>query len=889
MQVRVAPGFILSRQSSDTKTGIRLTYWLATEKGPRCLLFEEQEAVCFFPARQLALLESTLGLSSPHQRPSIYSSAGLAEKAGISISPSNAGGLLSRRSTSAWRVAETKLRNFSHEQVLALYVKTTKAMGEIRRKLIAAGVELSEADVRASDRFLMERFITGSLAFECETGLLKTAESTKAQSSTCEPLLNPRVKSAEFRPTLSALSFDIETDMKAEKLYSIAAYSTQASKVFMLGDAEWREKLNARAGAIAPLHIEVLPSERAVISAFLDHVAEVDPDVMIGWNVVNFDLRCLQRICDRLKMKLTLGRSASGEQHTVVWRESRERGSAKKAERYYATIPGRCALDGIELMRSATYAFEDFSLETVSREVLGRGKLVEDVEQRGAEISTLFEQDKEALARYNLEDCKLVWDIFTKEKLLEFAIEKSLLTGLALDRYGGSVAALDFLYLPRLHRKGFVAPALGSGDTTNVSPGGYVLDSAPGIFDNVVVLDFKSLYPSIIRTFHVDPLALALANDEPKPIEGFDGGRFAREGAILPELIATLWAARDRAKRAGDAIMSQAIKIIMNSFYGVLGTSGCRFLDTRLVSSITKRGHQIILDSKRFIEEQGFRVIYGDTDSVFVLIPEKAIDVEARDSHLPIVRAQAVERISERLATSMTDWWRDRIMTEQGVDSYLEMEFETHFTKFLMPTIRGSEAGSKKRYAGMVRILDTRGNNFRTANGDDSDLALDDTEMADRYRLVFKGLESVRTDWSPLAREFQRELYRRIFLGEEYAEYLYRLVDDLRAGRIDDKLVFRKRLRRRLDDYVKNVPPHIQAARKAQRAIAEQGLGVSEGELGWIDYIMTCTGAEPIRFTTQRPDYEFYIERQIEPIADAILGFVGDSMEQLFGRQIGLF
>ena len=78
--------------------------------------------------------------------------------------------------------------------------------------------------------------------------------------------------------------------------------------------------------------------------------------------------------------------------------------------------------------------------------------------------------------------------------------------------------------------------------------------------------------------------------------------------------------------------MSQAIKIIINSFYGVLGTSGCRFLDTRLVSSITKRGHQIILESKRFIEAEGFRVIYGDTDSVFVLIPKEAIDVESSTS-----------------------------------------------------------------------------------------------------------------------------------------------------------------------------------------------------------------------------------------------------------------
>jgi DNA polymerase-2 len=768
---------------------------------------------------------------------------------------------------------------------MALYVRSNKAMGELRRRLLAAGIELSEADVRPTDRFLMERFITGSIAVEIG--------ETDASEATTQ-LLNPRIKSTEFRPTLSALSFDIETDMKAEQLYSIGVYSVQESVVFMLGDAAWREKLAGSADVIqnsagnsrsAPrksnnensaLRIEVLSSERAVITAFLDHVARVDPDVLIGWNVVNFDLRCLQRVCDRLKMKLSLGRATAGQPQTVAWREARERGGAQKNGRFYATIPGRCALDGIELMRSATYAFENFSLETVAREVLGRGKLVDNVEQRGAEIDTLFEQDKAALARYNLEDCKLVWDIFVKERLLEFAIEKSVLTGLALDRYGGSVAALDFLYLPRLHRKGFVAPAQGSGDTTNVSPGGYVLDSDPGIFDDVVVLDFKSLYPSIIRTFHVDPLALALAVNEPKPIEGFDGGEFARGDAILPELIATLWAARDQAKLAGDAIMSQAIKIIMNSFYGVLGTSGCRFLDTRLVSSITKRGHQIILESKRFIEAEGFRVIYGDTDSVFVLIPKEAIDVESSTSDSAAERAESVVALSKRLAARMTEWWRERIVAEQGVDSFLEMEFETHFTKFLMPTIRGTDAGSKKRYAGMVRV--NQGSATTSGNKPTAD-----------YRLIFKGLESVRTDWSPLAREFQRELYRRIFLGEDYTDYLFRLVDELRAGYLDDKLVFRKRLRRRLDDYVKNVPPHIQAARKAERAKSELGLSVVEGEGGWIEYIMTRSGAEPVRFTDQKPDYEFYIERQIEPIADAILGFVGDSMEKLFGRQIGLF
>ena len=189
-----------------------------------------------------------------------------------------------------------------------------------------------------------------------------------------------------------------------------------------------------------------------------------------------------------------------------------------------------------------------------------------------------------------------------------------------MDRYGGSVAAIDFLYLPRLHRKGYVAPALDQLESRNISPGGYVMQSIPGIHDNVIVLDFKSLYPSIIRSFHIDPLALIEGLKEENPIEGYDGGRLSRDKFILPELIENLWAARDQAKAQKKAVLSQTIKIIMNSFYGVLGTTGCRFFDSRLVSSITKRGHEIIIQSKEYIEEEGYQVIYGDTDSVFVLL-----------------------------------------------------------------------------------------------------------------------------------------------------------------------------------------------------------------------------------------------------------------------------
>lgn len=142
------------------------------------------------------------------------------------------------------------------------------------------------------------------------------------------------------------------------------------------------------------------------------------------------------------------------------------------------------------------------------------------------------------------------------------------------------MAAFTNLYLPRLHRGGYVAPNLPA-DGGLASPGGYVMDSKPGLYRHVLVLDFKSLYPSIIRTFCIDPMGLIEGLQHPDhAIAGFRGAMFSRERHFLPDLIATLWAARDRAKAASNKALSQAIKIIMNSFYGVLG-SGAAASTTR--------------------------------------------------------------------------------------------------------------------------------------------------------------------------------------------------------------------------------------------------------------------------------------------------------------------
>lgn len=788
-------GFILTRQWVESAPGVELIFWMATEQGPLRLSLGAQEAVCFFPSCQQAEVETLLAKHS------------------------------------GWRIAPTQLKNFDFEPISALYFNSQRKLFDCRDKLSSSGVRIAEADIKPTDRFLMERFITAAVVLEGK--LLR-------QERFCDISLT-KLNAKEFRPSLRAVSIDIETDYQAKTLYSIAIYSAEVSIVYMVGDAD---NTSAEVDSENTLDLQLFGSERQLINAFVQKIHEIDPDVIMGWNIVNFDLRCLQDFSDRLKIRLELGRN----RELISWRKARD-----TSDRFYALLPGRAVLDGIELMRSATYQFENFSLEYVSRQLLDRGKLVEDVDQRGAEITTLFQTDKPALARYNLEDCRLVWDIFEKEKLISFAIERSLLTGLELDRYGGSVAAFDFLYLPRLHRKGFVAPCVEQSIANSSSPGGYVMESIPGIHENVIVLDFKSLYPSIIRTFNVDPLAMVVAATEKNPIEGYDGGKFSRSESILPELISNLWAARDMAKANHNAVLSQAIKIIMNSFYGILGAEGCRFLDSRLVSSITKRGHEVLIKSKNFIEDYGYQVIYGDTDSVFVLL-----------GSMPPER---VSKIGDDLTKKLNDWWRSRLSEQYGIESFLEMEFETHFSKFFMPTVRGSDAGSKKRYAGLV-----------TSNNDPSST-----------HILFKGLESVRSDWSPLAREFQQLLYKRIFSDEPFEDYIKETVQRLCEGKCDDKLVLRKRLRRKLKDYTKNVPPHVQAARKAEAIRKQRNLPSLYQSGGWIEYIMTTNGAEPRQYRQSAIDYEFYIERQLAPIADSILVFKSLSMDKILNNQIGLF
>ncbi|WP_447400235.1 DNA polymerase II [Vibrio harveyi] len=787
--MNIQQGFLLTRQARDIKGQTQIELWLSTENGPTQLLIQGERPVFFIEQAQI---EQTKRFATSKQ---------------IAVD-----------------IRSLKLKNFQLTPLAACYTQTTKDAFALQDELKQNDIVHFEGDVRLADRYLMERFIKGSMEF---TGNQQSLNGFQR-------IQNAKCRTGEYQPKLHVVSLDLECSEKGI-LYSIGLDSPVDSRVIMIGEPEQAET-----------PIQWVKDEKALLDALIAWFKQFDPDVIVGWNVIDFDFRLLHKRAEWHNMKLILGRA----DQPSFFR------SSAQSQQGFISIPGRVVLDGIDTLKTATYHFRSWSLESVSQELLDEGKEIHNVHDRMDEINRMYRSDKPSLAKYNLQDCVLVNKIFDHTHLLDFAIERSRLTGVELDRVGGSVTAFTNLYLPQIHRAGYVAPNLHP-ENWIASPGGYVMDSIPNLYDSVLVLDFKSLYPSIIRSFLIDPMGLVeglqleIGKAEDEAVPGFRGGQFHRSKHFLPEMIEKLWAARDVAKKNNEKAFSQAIKIIMNSFYGVLGSSGCRFFDTRLASSITMRGHEIMKQTKVLIEAKGYQVIYGDTDSTFVSL------------NGPYSQADA-DKIGIELVEYINQWWGDHLRDEYNLNSILELEYETHYRKFLMPTIRGAETGSKKRYAGLIG-------------------------EGEKERIIFKGLESARTDWTPLAQRFQNTLYQMIFHGEDPSDYVREMVEKTNSGEFDDQLVYQKRLRRKLHEYQKNIPPQVRAARLADDINAKLGRPLQYQNRGRIEYLITVNGPEPHEYRNSPIDYQHYIDKQLKPIADAILPFIGTDFEQLSAPQMGLF
>ncbi|MBG2803499.1 DNA polymerase II [Proteus sp. WDL240414] len=775
-------GFILTRHWSDTPKGIVVSYWLATDHGPHKVTVPMQRAIGFVARQHETVLRSLV-----NKNPDI-------------------------------EIRPLELKDFERQPVFGVYCKQYRQLVQLEQQLKEHHIRLYEADIRPHERYMMERFITAPVWFRYQQNNIAT--------------LKP---APDYRPTLRTVSLDIETSEFGE-LYSIGLAGCGDNVVFMLTDELPAECENQQPQGYRLCYVS---SRLRLIEKLNEWIQHYDPDAIIGWNLIQFDLRILYTHAQRYGVSLLLGRQNS----PLEWREH-----GFKKGHFFASAQGRLIIDGIEALKMATWNFPSFSLESVAQTLLGEGKAIDTPYARMDEINRRFKEDKPALAYYNWQDCVLVNRIFDTTSLMAFLLERACVTGLSVDRSGGSVAAFTHLYLPSMHRIGYVAPNQGEKPEEH-SPGGFVMDSAPGLYDSVVVLDYKSLYPSIIRTFLIDPVGMIEGMHQPDEkfsISGFRQARFSRERHCLPAIVSQIWHERDNAKLHKNTPLSQALKIIMNAFYGVLGSVGCRFFDPRLASSITLRGHEIMKKTRELIEAKGYQVIYGDTDSTFVWLKSPHTEQQA-------------QQIGYQLVQEVNQWWKTHLFENYQLDCKLELEYETHYRRFLMPTIRGMETGSKKRYAGLSND-----------------------------KMVFKGLETVRTDWTPLAQKFQQELYTRIFHQQPYQQFIRDYVADTLAGKYDERLVYRKRLRRKLSEYQHHVPPHVKAARKADEYNLSQNRPQQYQQGGWISYIITLLGPEPLEHITTAPDYEHYINKQLMPIADAILPFIQDDFSTLLNGQMTL-
>src|SRR5512134_471310 len=250
-------------------------------------------------------------------------------------------------------------RTFSGAPACRLDFEVPGDVPAVRDRLHAAGIDTFEADVRFAVRYLIERGVKAGCAID--------GDARPGQGVTWvfdNPTLHPTDVKVEPR----ILAFDIETDPKAERLLAISVYGPDVDEVFIVDD-EGRE-MPERATRCA--------SEFAALSAFCDCVRTHDPDVLTGWNIVDFDLTVLARIAARVRHPLDLGRDAGPMR-------------LRKAEGYFgsgqASIPGRLVLDGIDLLRGPFVKMDEYSLDAVAREVLGEGKAVQgEMRDRIAEI-----------------------------------------------------------------------------------------------------------------------------------------------------------------------------------------------------------------------------------------------------------------------------------------------------------------------------------------------------------------------------------------------------------------------------------------------------------------------------------------------------------------------
>lgn len=645
----------------------------------------------------------------------------------------------------------------------------------------------------------------------------------------------------ESQAPLRTMSFDIET------------YNPKGSprpdkdEVIMISYEIDGERKVIASKKIDRDFVIVCKDEREMIKKFLEIIKEKDVEVLLGYNSTVFDLPYLKARADANGLDFAIGRDGSS------FRVRRQ------GIRDVAEITGRVHIDLYPVVRFmgfiGAFKISKYTLENAYEELTGKKKLMVGK----LDIWKMWDDKKLVcdLADYSRFDALATMEI--GKILLPLMVEMGRLTRMPL--FDVSNATAGQLVESLLMHKSFEHKAIipnKPGDALALErelgpiKGAFVKLPQPGIYENMVVFDFRGLYPSIITSHNIDPFTLG----PPKSVPDSDchispnGHRFSKKPrglipTVLEELIKMRGEMKNRLKKVEKDTLEyeslfarvQSLKILANSYYGYLAYPRSRWYSRECGESVTAWGRHFIQETIEKAGKAGFEVLYGDTDSIFLLMGQK--------------------KKEEALA------FMKKINSELPGD--MELELEGFYPRGVFVTKKNAEgAGAKKKYALI---------------GEDG-------------RIKIRGFELVRRDWSSIAKVTQRKVLEAI-LKHGSKEMAVKIVKDvierLKEGKVPlEELTIYTQMRKDPRKYdIKS--PELSAAQKAIAA----GMQIERGTV--IGYVITKKGStisEKACIVEMASDYDpnYYIDNQILPSVLKILKELGYSEDDLKfkGEQKGL-
>ncbi len=648
-----------------------------------------------------------------------------------------------------------------------------------------------EADIEPSMRYLMEKNIKGSINFE-------SLPTEKKENDFI--FKNPKINHCKNSIELNLLSIDIETGNNNKDLYCISLYSKNVEKVLII----WG-KASKKKG-----YIQYYPNEKELLKAFIEEIHIINPQVFIGWNVVNFDFDFLIKKYQQYHLDFCIG----------VERRNIESFRPKNKKGLIIRIPGRFILDGIQMLKWLNIKLPDYRLDSAASVLLGEKKLIEATgKKKIKQIESLFLNQKEVLAEYNLKDSKLVCQIFEKEKILLYKLTHYLLSGVYIERALNTNYVFDNLYLPKLHQKRFVAPNEKKTSPVNTDFSEDIIESKHGAFGKVCVIHFKDFFPSIVQTFKIDPLGKMQAIQDPtQSISSPRGIKFHTTKHILPSLIEDYLNKAKSSNKEQNDLMKKASTSILFSLISTLNNPRSRFALSGLFDSINKNATYFTLESVKKIESWGWEILYADTEGMIISASNKT---------------EFLSKI-QQLCKRLNHYWEKTLKKKYKAHSYLKVEIKNIYEKiFLFEQKSISFDKLKPQYIAVK-------------------------EVAKEW--VEKGIESIKKDFVSIAIKLQKKIINALFENQDPSEIIRELKKSLLAGQEDSLLIFKKRFKKSTKTYEKSLPLHLQAAQKIK------------GEKPfYIQYFMTKEGPEPIANQSNSIDYKYYLEKQIKPILESTL------------------